>query len=86
MDGDRRTGMWKDSCSCSCSYPCSKYMQKKKRWTYNNTIFTDLDVIPDRGGLNHRVRTDVNVVAYFHRVVIEVASICFVRRSVKRKM
>lgn len=48
--------------------------------TYDDAILAYLDVIPDSGSLDDGVGTDVNVVAYFHRVVVEVASICFVRR------
>jgi len=47
--------------------------------TYNDTIFAYLNMVPDGGSLDDSVHSNVHIVAYLHRIVIEVSAICFVR-------
>lgn len=51
--------------------------------TYDDAVLSDFDVASDSGSFNDAVRTDVDVVAYFHGVVVEVTSVCLVRWSIK---
>jgi hypothetical protein len=52
--------------------------------TYNDAVSSDFDVVPDSRCLHHGVCADVNVIAYFHWVVVEVPAIRFIRRPVSK--
>jgi hypothetical protein len=49
--------------------------------THYDAVLPDLNVIPNRRGFHYRASTDVNVIAYFHGVVVEVPSVGLVRWS-----
>lgn len=51
--------------------------------TYDDAVLSDFDVASDSSCFNDAVRTDVDVVAYLHGVVVEVASVCLVWWSIK---
>jgi hypothetical protein len=48
--------------------------------TYDDTVLAYFDVVPNLRRLDDRVRTNVNVVADFHGVVVEVSAICLIWR------
>ena len=47
----------------------------------DDTIFSDLDMVPDGGCLHDGVGANVDVVSDLHGIVIEVAPVCLVRGS-----
>ena len=46
---------------------------------YNDAVLADLDMVTDSSCLNDGVGTDVDVISYFHRIVIEVSAVRLVR-------
>lgn len=51
--------------------------------THNDAVLSDLNVVTYGGGFDHTACPDVDVVTNFHRIVVEVSSVSFVRRSKK---
>ena len=49
--------------------------------TYNDTVFPNLDMVSYRGCFDNAVGANMNVVADFHGIKIEIPSIGFIRRS-----
>jgi hypothetical protein len=47
--------------------------------TNDDTILPDLDMVPNGCGFDNTIGTDVYMVTYFHRIVIEVSAVRFVR-------
>jgi len=67
--------------------PCQKLSKEYNAITTktepdNNTVLPDFDVVPNCGGLYNTVSTDMNVISYFHRVVVEVSTVSLVGRPV----
>ena len=56
-------------------------MSEKERIADNDAVLPNLDVVPDSSGFYDRVGTNMDVVAYLHRVVVEVASVRLVGRA-----
>jgi len=48
---------------------------------YDDTIFPNLDVIPDGGSLHNSVGTNVNMISDLHGIIIKVATVRLVRWS-----
>lgn len=46
--------------------------------TDNNAVFSDLDMVANGRSFYDRIVPDVNVVSYFHRIVVEISAIGFV--------
>ena len=46
---------------------------------YNDAVLADLDMITDGSCLNDGVSTNVDVISYLHRIVIEVSAVRLVR-------
>ena len=46
--------------------------------TNNDTILSNLNVVPNSCGFDDTVCADMNMVTDFHRVIIEISTICFV--------
>lgn len=52
---------------------------------HNDAVLSYLDVVSDGRSFNHRVGSDVNMVADFHRVVIEGAAVGLVWGSLQNQ-
>ena len=59
-----------------------KKTEAVRRGTDNNAVSSNLDVVPDSRCLDHGVCTNVDMIAYFHGVIVEIPAIRFIRRSV----
>ena len=58
----------------------STAIQRLPSETYNDTVLANLDVVPNRSSLHNGICTDVDVVADFHGIVVEISSIRLIRR------
>ena len=55
-------------------------MQRLPSKTYNDTVLANLDVVSNRSSLHNGICTNVDVVANFHGIVVEISSIRLIRR------
>ena len=60
---------------------CQQATGRRQGCTHNDTVLPNLDMVPDGCCLDYRVRSDVDMVSYFHGVVVEVATIGLIRWS-----
>ena len=58
-------------------------MQRGKgtRTAYNDTVLANFDMVPNGGCFDDRVGAYMNMIAYFHGIVVECAAIGLVWRS-----
>ena len=63
-----------------CTCPRIQYFRGERPGeAYNDAVLADLDMVTDSSCLNDGVGTDVDVISYFHRIVIEVSAVRLVR-------
>lgn len=56
-----------------CDQQAIRILRVKRRRTDNNTIFTNLDQIPDLSALNDRIVPNMNTIPNFHRIIAKSA-------------